>query len=55
MKKAATFKAPTGINDDGTIVGAAQLADRSGINNAGQIAASGCQAGLCYAPRLDPI
>lgn len=31
------------------------LTDASGINNNGQIAATGCHAGVCFALRLDPL
>lgn len=31
------------------------LRDANGINNSGQIAATGCKAGICFALRLDPL
>lgn len=31
------------------------LRDADGINNSGQIAATGCNAGICFALRLDPV
>lgn len=31
------------------------ITDANGINNNGQIAATGCQAGVCFALRLDPL
>jgi probable HAF family extracellular repeat protein len=31
------------------------LREANGINNSGQIAATGCKAGICFALRLDPL